>query len=114
MAEILPLLVVVGGLALAMGFFTWLAALVRRRGLAGGAVRAALAAYEEAWHTTAHDSYQVSRAQTERKVPIPAPDDPWPGPHGAARITEARRGPLPGRRPRGLRGRLRRRPRRPR
>jgi hypothetical protein len=34
----LPLLIVVGALAVVMGLFTWVVSLVRRRGLAGGAI----------------------------------------------------------------------------
>ena len=77
MGELLPLLVVAGAIAAIMGFFAWLASVVRRRGLAGTAIRAAMASYDEAFHVTAYDSHYEIRAQAERKVPIVSPDDPW-------------------------------------
>ncbi|SCK49106.1 hypothetical protein [Streptomyces sp. WMMB 322] len=73
MGELLPYLVVAGVLAAVVGFFTWLAAVVRRRGVAGSAVRGALAAHDEAFHVTAHDSAYEIRAQAERKVPVVEP-----------------------------------------
>lgn len=110
MGEFLPFLVVTGALAAVMGFFAWLASLVRRRGLAGAAVRAAMASYDEAFRVTAHDAHYEIQAQADRKVPMALPGDPWrpirggDGPAGE-------RGPLQ-RRPRrlwrGLRGRVRR------
>ncbi|WP_171904295.1 hypothetical protein [Streptomyces abyssalis] len=47
MGDWLPYLVTAGVLAAVLGFFAWLAAVVRRRGLAGGALRAAPAAHDE-------------------------------------------------------------------
>ncbi|WP_205707283.1 hypothetical protein [Kineococcus vitellinus] len=76
MDDVLPLLVLTAALAAVMGFFTWLAHLVRRRGLAGTAIRDALAAYEEAWHVSGYEAHREVQAQGERTVPIPAPDDP--------------------------------------
>lgn len=61
MGEFLPFLVVTGALAAVMGLFTWLACVVRRRGLAGAAVRTAMASYEEAFRVTAHDSHYENR-----------------------------------------------------
>ncbi|WP_269785627.1 hypothetical protein [Streptomyces buecherae] len=43
MDAFLPYLILVGGLAAVLGSLTWLASHIRRRGLAGGAVSAALA-----------------------------------------------------------------------
>ncbi|MCM2390297.1 hypothetical protein [Streptomyces albipurpureus] len=77
MSELLPLLVFVGALAAILGFFAWLASLARRRGVAGAAIRAAMASHDEAFRITAHDSYYEIQVQAERKVPIPSPDDPW-------------------------------------
>lgn len=77
MRESVPFLVTVGVLAAVMGGFAWLAARVRRRGLAGTAVRAALASYDEAFHATAHESHYELRAQAERRVPAPSPDGKW-------------------------------------
>ena len=74
MGGLLPFVVFVGVLAAVLGLFTWLASVVRRRGLAGGAVSAALASYEEAFRVTAHESHVEIRAQAERKTPVPTPD----------------------------------------
>jgi hypothetical protein len=84
MGEFLPYLMVVGALAAIMGFFTWLASLVRRRGVAGAALRAAMASYNEAFRVTAYDSHYEIQAQAERKVPITSPDDPWRPSRGEA------------------------------
>ncbi|MER7727877.1 hypothetical protein [Streptomyces sp. NPDC096323] len=77
MDELLPFLVFAGTLAAVLGCFAWLAVRVRRRGLAGSAMRAAMASYDEAFRVTAHDSYQEMRAQVERQAPMAFPDDPW-------------------------------------
>ncbi|WP_255946980.1 hypothetical protein [Streptomyces odontomachi] len=77
MDAVVPLLILVGFLAVALGFFAWLASRMRRRGLAGGAVGAALASYEEAFRATAHASHVEIRAQAERKEPILSPGDHW-------------------------------------
>ncbi|WP_393059518.1 hypothetical protein [Streptomyces sp. LN549] len=77
MDELLPFLVFAGALAAVMGSFAWLAARVRRRGVAGSAMRAAMASYDEAFRVTAHDSYYEIQAQVERQVPMTSPDDPW-------------------------------------
>lgn len=88
MSQLLPYLIVIGALAAVMGFFTWPASLVRRRGLAGSGVRAALASYEEAFKVTSHDSHHEIQAQAEAKSPTGAPGDPW----RPARRTGTRRG----------------------
>ncbi|QPP06013.1 hypothetical protein G4Z16_05910 [Streptomyces bathyalis] len=103
MSELLPYLVVAAALAAVIGFFAWLAAVVRRRGIAGAAVRGALAAHDEAFHVTAHDSAYEIQAQAERKVPVLSPG----GRDGGA----GRRPVVP--RPRTRRRRLRFRKRRP-
>jgi hypothetical protein len=77
MRELLPYLVLAGVLAVVLGGFAGFAALVRRRGLAGQAVRAAMAAYDEALHVTAYEAYQEARARTERQAPASTPGDPW-------------------------------------
>jgi hypothetical protein len=77
MGAFLPFLILVAILAPVLGFFAWLASLIRRRGLAGGAMSAALASYEEAFRITAHESHVEIRAQAERKAPILLPDDHW-------------------------------------
>ncbi|MCT2545881.1 MULTISPECIES: hypothetical protein [Streptomyces] len=109
MDEVVPLLVVVAALASVMGFFTWLAVVARRRGVAGSALSAALASYNEAYQGTAHQAYHEIRVQAERQVPVLSPDGAWRPLPGAEGV---RRGRRPARRPsRGLRrrfGRLRR------
>jgi len=101
-----PFLILAGGLAAVLGAFTWLAARVRRRGLAGGAMSAAMASYEEAFRITAHESHVEIRAQAERKAPLLLPDDHWGRPPGEAggAATEGRRQlrARPGRSRRGL------------
>ncbi|MDH6518906.1 hypothetical protein M2163_004108 [Streptomyces sp. SAI-135] len=84
MGPVLPLLAVVGALAVVLALLTALAGHVRRRGTAGGGLRGALAAHDEAYHGTAADSYYEIQVQTDRRAPLP--DDRW------------KRGPRPGRR----------------
>ncbi|MFI5686269.1 hypothetical protein [Streptomyces sp. NPDC051636] len=74
MEALLPYLVLLAGLTVVMGFFTWLARLIRRRGSAGAGMGAALAAYEEAFRATSHASHHEIRAQAERKAPTGSPD----------------------------------------
>ncbi|MDN0197080.1 hypothetical protein [Streptomyces sp. S.PNR 29] len=105
---LLPYLIVAGVLAAVMGFFTWLAAVVRRRGGAGAGVRAAMASYEEAFRVTAHDSHYEIQAQAEARSPLSSAGDGWrPGREAAGSYAvEGRRrplGPYPRRRGRGLR-----------
>ena len=84
MGQLMPLLIVVGALVLVLALFTALAGHVRRRGTAGGGLRGAMAAYDEAFHGTAADSYYEIQVQTDRRTPLP--DDRW------------KRGPRSGRR----------------
>ncbi|KUM90488.1 MULTISPECIES: hypothetical protein [Streptomyces] len=84
MGPLMPLLTVMGALVVVLGLFTALAAHVRKRGTAGGGLRGALAAHDEAFHGTAADSYHELQVQTDRRAPLP--DDRW------------KRGPRPGRR----------------
>lgn len=80
MGDVVPYLVLGGCLAAVMGFLTWLAVLARRRGVAGSAVRASLASYEEAMRITAHDAHHEVRAQADRQAPVLSPDGPaWGG-----------------------------------
>jgi hypothetical protein len=102
MRDLVPFLVTAAALAAVMAGFAWLAARVRRRGLAGTAVRAALASYDEAFRTTAHESHYEIQAQAERKVPAPSPDGRWPRQHAEGQGRErVRQTPVPA--PRGLR-----------
>lgn len=91
MTDFLPLLVIAGALAGVLGLLARLAVVVRRRGTAGAAITAALAAHDEAFRVTAHESYVEIRAQAERKAPLLSPDAPWTRPT-----------PLPPRRRTGL------------
>ncbi|MET9353016.1 hypothetical protein ABZY14_08405 [Streptomyces sp. NPDC006617] len=116
MDALLPFVLLAGGLAAVLGCFTWLASRVRRRGLAGGAMSAALASYEEAFRATAYASHVEIRTQAERRSPILSPDDDWrrgpaaPDGTGAEAGRTARRG---ARRPRRGPGRWFRRRRGP-
>ena len=66
---------IVLGAAAVMVLLFWLASRARRRGTAGAALAGAMAAYDEAFHSTAHDTYVEVQAQADRKLPpIPAPD----------------------------------------
>jgi hypothetical protein len=77
MNQLLPFLVIAGSLAAVMGFFTWLASVVRRRGLAGAGIREAMASFEEAYKVTSHDSYYEIQAQARAQSPTATPGDPW-------------------------------------
>ncbi|MFJ7628405.1 hypothetical protein ACIQZN_18125 [Streptomyces sp. NPDC097595] len=77
MASFLPLLISTGVLAAVMGLLALLAVRVRRRGLVGSAMGAALASYDEAFRATAHASYYEIRAQADRQAPMASPDDAW-------------------------------------
>jgi hypothetical protein len=74
--DILIGLLVVGAVALVMVGLAFLAIRIRRSGSAGPAVGAAMAAYDEAMHSTAYDTFVEVQAQENRKIPMPAPDDP--------------------------------------
>ncbi|MEU2873457.1 hypothetical protein ABZ769_30370 [Streptomyces olivoreticuli] len=94
MGEFLPLLAIFGGLAAVLCGFAWLAFHVRRRGTAGTGVTAALAAWEEAYRVTSHESYWEIKAQAERQSPIVSPDGHWrPGVRDATRRMPARNAP---------------------
>ncbi|GAA2117705.1 hypothetical protein [Streptomyces synnematoformans] len=99
MSEVVPYLVVSGCLGAVMGLFTWLKRLVLRRGLAGSALRGALASYEEAMRITSHESHVEVRVQADRQTPVVSDNPRWTGraPAGtsAARTRPSRR---PGRR----------------
>lgn len=75
MDALVPFAVMFGGLASVLGFLVWLAVRVRARGLAGGAVNAALASYEEAFRATSHTAHVEIQAHRQRKAPLLSPDD---------------------------------------
>ncbi|MEU6980433.1 MULTISPECIES: hypothetical protein [unclassified Streptomyces] len=87
MTDFMPLLVIAAALAGVLGLLARLAVVVRRRGSAGAGIAAALAAHDEAFRVTAHESYVEIQARTERKAPLLSPDGLW-----------TRRTPLPPRR----------------
>jgi hypothetical protein len=86
-------LVVAVALAAVVGALLWLAARVRRRGIGANV----MAAVDEVWRPTAHQSYYEIRAQSERGVATRSPDDHdpdrqtrrWPGDRGPDRGTFA-------------------------
>jgi hypothetical protein len=49
---------------------------MRRRGSAGQAIGAAMAAYDEALHTTAHASFVEMQEQKDRPSAVPPPGAP--------------------------------------
>jgi hypothetical protein len=65
--------VLVGAVMLGLGS---LARRVRRRGTAGQALAAPMAAYDEGFHGTAHDAFVELRAEDERTAPTTSPDEP--------------------------------------
>ncbi|WP_405899041.1 hypothetical protein OG242_17390 [Streptomyces sp. NBC_00727] len=91
MDQLLPLLVCAGALAAVMGLLGWVAVRARRRGLAGSALQAAMASYDEAFRVTAHESYYEIRAQADRQAPMAAPDDPWRSPYELPRAPRGER-----------------------
>jgi hypothetical protein len=70
---IAAIVVVATGLVLVA--LTALAKRIRRRGSAGPAISAAMAAYDEAMHSTAHDTFVEVQAEKDRTVAAPAPGD---------------------------------------
>ncbi|MDI3421189.1 hypothetical protein [Streptomyces luteolus] len=116
MSDALPLLLIALGMLAVLSGCALLAVHVRRRGAAGGAVSAAMAAYDEAFKVTSYEAHVEVRAQARRKSPLLAPDEEWrpvvrpAGPTGARgrlprlpRRARSRRGPS-----RGLRRLIRR------
>ncbi|MGI5350252.1 hypothetical protein ACQEU8_19030 [Streptomyces sp. CA-250714] len=79
MSEVVPYLVASGCLIAVTGFFTWLKRVMLRRGLAGSALRGALASYEEAMRITSHESHIEIRAQADRQTPVVTGDPRWTG-----------------------------------
>lgn len=69
---------VVGCLSALMAVFGAFAIRTRRRGRTASAVAAAMAAYDEALHSTAYDSFVEMQAQDGRLSPVEAP-----GPKGS-------------------------------
>jgi hypothetical protein len=68
-------LVVAGSFAVILGGLAWLASRARRRGISGAAIGAAMAAYDEIFHPSAHKSHFEVQVLEERELPMPTPDD---------------------------------------
>lgn len=66
-------ILIVGCLGAAMGGPALMAKRVRRRGGAGRAIAAAMAAYDEGFHSTAYDTFVEMRAQEDRPQQAPSP-----------------------------------------
>jgi hypothetical protein len=64
---------IVGCVGAVMWGLVLLAQRVRRRGGAGQALAAAMAAYDEGFHSTAHDAFVEMRALDERPQEAPSP-----------------------------------------
>jgi hypothetical protein len=75
MSDLMLAVIVVAGVAAVMVGLALLAVRVRRRGAAGPAIGAAMAAYDEAMHSTAHDTFVELQAEADRVVPAPAPGE---------------------------------------
>ncbi|MFF2776614.1 hypothetical protein ACFVU3_17065 [Streptomyces sp. NPDC058052] len=103
MAAFLPLLVIGASIAGVLALLTRLAVVARRRGGAGAAVAAAMAAHDEAFRVTAHESYVEIQAQATRKAPLLSPDGPWHSPYPAGPRTGRTAAPRTRRRGSGLR-----------
>jgi hypothetical protein len=76
--DVLPMLVaaaVLAGTAVVLVALVLVARRMRRRGSAGAAIGAAMAAYDEAMHPLAHDAAVELRAQDDRTAPVAAPGD---------------------------------------
>ena len=66
--------VFLGGLAVVLAALTWFASWAKGRGRGSG-VAGALAAYEEAYRTTAYQSHQEIRTAADRKTETGSPDE---------------------------------------
>lgn len=73
MTEVLVGVSIVVGVAALMLVLAWLARRIRRRGSAGPAIGAAMAAYDQGVHVTAYESFLEMQAQAQRATPMPAP-----------------------------------------
>ncbi|RZU65994.1 hypothetical protein EV379_2339 [Microterricola gilva] len=74
MSEMWIGLLVVGGTVVVLLGLALLAQRIRRRGTAGPAIGAAMAAYDQAMHVTAYETFLEMQAQDERVTPTPSPD----------------------------------------
>jgi len=75
MGDFLIALTVIAGLSGVLGALVLIARRVRRRGAAGPAIAAAMAAFDEGWNTTAYARHVELRAQDERTSEAGDADD---------------------------------------
>ena len=75
MTDALFALATLAGLTIAMVLLVVVAGRLRRRGSAGQAIGAAMAAYDEAVHSTAYDRFVEIESQRDRTVNAPTPGD---------------------------------------
>ncbi|MEP6479654.1 MAG: hypothetical protein ABJB03_09705 [Rhodoglobus sp.] len=74
MSDLVVGAIVIAGIVVVMAALALVAVRVRRSGRAGPAIGAAMAAYDEAMHSTAHDTFVEVQAQKDRTVAAPSPD----------------------------------------
>ena len=67
--------VCIGGISGLMVVLLLLGRSARRHGTAGPAIGAAMAAYDQAMHATAYDTFMEMQAQEERTIPLVAATD---------------------------------------
>jgi len=72
--EDMAYVVFLGGVVVVLAALTWFASWAKRRGRGSG-VAGAIAAYEEAYRTTAHQSHYELRIQARRKSETGSPDE---------------------------------------
>jgi len=73
--DALAMLVIAVASAALITLLVLVAARVRRRGSAGPAIGAAMAAYDEAMHSTAHSAFVEMQEHEDRTTPLPAPGE---------------------------------------
>ena len=71
---IVDAVIVIAGIALIAFALTLLARKARRGGTGGAALAGAMAAYNEAWHTTAYSSHAEMQSQADRVAPSDSPE----------------------------------------
>lgn len=71
----MELVALIIGVVAVLAGLAWLASRARRRGVVGSAITGAMAAYDEAYHPTAHDAHIEVVAQADRTIPKPSPEE---------------------------------------
>ena len=72
MTDLLVAATLIAGVAIVMVLLALIAVRVRRSGRAGPAIGAAMAAYDEAMHATAHQTFVEMQQQQDRRAGMPA------------------------------------------